>query len=165
MHRFFNHVVGWLPSALARGKYSLAVYWNAIITMGISVTSLMIATCYQATRVRCTCTWYGMSKGAGQASKMKAEGKRWLRNMPWACQDASANIKSSWDESVKVSQLAMIIDVLHKALSSSILSSHRLQVFKATSYAWECWLVWYHYWLVIEWPFITFHVHWLQNVH
>ena len=29
--------------------------------------------CYQVTHVRCTCTQYGMSKGAGQASKMKAE--------------------------------------------------------------------------------------------
>jgi len=95
--------------------------WNAIITVGISVTSLMMAstscmyyytlymycmcTCYQAMHERCTCTLYEMSKGAGQASKMKAKKERWLRNMPWAGQDASANIKSSWDKSAKISQL------------------------------------------------------------
>ena len=36
---------------------------------------------------------------------------------------------------VSEGQSTMIIDALHKALSSSILSSHRLQVCKATSYA------------------------------
>ena len=31
--------------------------------------------------------------------------ERWPRNTPWAGQDASANIKSLWDKSAKVSQL------------------------------------------------------------
>jgi len=135
-------------------QYSLAVY-----ALECNYNYIIDGRSGQACTVYMYLVWNVERSRSGFENE--GRGKRWLRNMPWACQDASANIKSSWDESVKVSQLAMTIDVLHKALSSSILSSHLLQVFKATSYAWECWLVWYHYWLVIEWPFITFLVHWL----
>ena len=43
------------------------------------------------------------------------------------------------ERQVSEGQSTMIIDTLHKALSSSIFSSHRLQVCKVTSYVGEYW--------------------------
>ena len=111
--------------------------WNAIITVGIPVTSLMIA--------NATCTYYYtlymyvhmLSSHARMVSmehrKELARLRKW-RQRERDCQETHCERPeciSKYHELVRQvseGQSTMIIDALPKALSSSILSSHRLQV-------------------------------------
>ena len=127
---------------------------HALITVGISVTSLMI------TSTMCT-YYYTLQVYVHVLSSHTSYGVHVLGNIwPW-------NVRRSWPgfeiegreremakkhalnrpgciskhqdltrlRQVSEGQSTMIIDALHKALSSIILSSHSLKVCKATSYA------------------------------
>ena len=77
-----------------------------------------------------------MSKGAGQTSKNEGR-EREMAEKHALNRPGCISKHQELARQVSKGQSTMIIDTLHKALSSSIFSSHRLQVCKVTSYVGE----------------------------
>ena len=86
----------------------------------------MLCTCtrtsYQATHVRYACTWYGTSKAAGQDSKMIEGGEREMAEKHAVSRTGCISKHQELVKEVSEDQ-STIIDALHKAPNSSILSS------------------------------------------